>query len=99
MPERILTPAAQADRDDFDEFHQERGCTCFDKPPCGFCIHPGNPLNQQGDDCWREVLTPTEALGRIHKLLDGQEWSSETLDDIAVVLADAGYTIEGPSDD
>lgn len=48
--ERVLTPEARADRDDFEREVEERGCTCFISPPCGFCTHPGNPRNQEEDE-------------------------------------------------
>ena len=35
--ERVLTPEAQAERDDFDAEVADRGCTCFISPPCGYC--------------------------------------------------------------
>ena len=48
--ERVLTPEAQAERDDFDAEVADRGCTCFISPPCGYCTHPGNPHNQEEDE-------------------------------------------------
>ena len=52
---RVLTEAAQADRDHFDFDYKDYGCTCFIMPPCGWCTHPGNPHNQdEDDDCWQE---------------------------------------------
>lgn len=50
----ILTPEAQAERDDFEAIYGiDGGCYCFISPPCGYCTHPGNPSNQEeGDDCW-----------------------------------------------
>lgn len=51
--ERVLTPEAQADRDDFDA--EDGCCSCHISPPCGYCTHPGNPLNQEDDSCWMEV--------------------------------------------
>jgi hypothetical protein len=51
MSSRVLTDAAQADRDDFDR--NEGCCSCHISPPCSACTHPGNPLNQDEDDsCW-----------------------------------------------
>lgn len=48
-----LTPDAQADRVEFDSTLASRGCTCFISPPCSFCTHAGNPLNQAEDEsCW-----------------------------------------------
>lgn len=51
--ERVLTPEAQADRDDFER--DDYGCSCHISRPCGYCTHPVNPLNQEDDDCWMEV--------------------------------------------
>jgi hypothetical protein len=59
--ERVLTPEAQAERDQFDREYGDGGCTCFISPPCGWCTHPGNPHNQEEDECW---MPPTaESLG------------------------------------
>ena len=58
----ILTPEAEADRDDFEREYSDRGCTCFISPPCGYCTHPGNPINQEEcDDCWMPVVKGGEA--------------------------------------
>lgn len=50
---KILTPEAQADRDSFAAGYEWGGCSCHIFPPCGYCVHPGNPLNQEEDEeCW-----------------------------------------------
>lgn len=49
---RRLTQAAEDDRANFDREYSDSGCTCFISPPCSHCTHPGNPLNQEDDDCW-----------------------------------------------
>lgn len=55
MTERVLTEEAQAERDNFDSEYSNRGCTCFISPPCSFCTHPGNPVNQAEDDtAWED---------------------------------------------
>lgn len=79
MTGRRLTADAQADRDAFECEFERSGCTCFISPPCGHCMHPGHPLNQEADECWEvvadEPLAPrpilfarlphmTEPLGR-----------------------------------
>lgn len=52
----VLADWAESERDDFRADYEDRGCTCFISPPCGFCTHPGNPLNQEEtDDCWVPV--------------------------------------------
>lgn len=55
-PEKVLTPAAEADRMDFHSEYGDGNCSCHINPPCGSCLHPGNPMNQAEDEsCW-EVL-------------------------------------------
>lgn len=49
-----------------------------------------NPTNR--------TLTDTEALDRIHALLDGQLWGPDTLDDIACVLTMTGRAVDDPDD-
>lgn len=61
-PGMILTPAAERDRSDFVMEYEDLGCTCFISPPCCYCTHPGNPLNQEeDDDCWMPVMKGVEA--------------------------------------
>jgi hypothetical protein len=45
-----LTEGAQIEREDFQEHYGEGSCACHLNPPCGSCVHPGNPLNQAEDD-------------------------------------------------
>lgn len=53
---RILTEEAQADRDEFDNYATNYCCSCHINPPCHYCTHPGNPLNQEDDEsCWKQV--------------------------------------------
>jgi hypothetical protein len=53
--ERILTPEAKADRDDFNWIYADGCCSCFISAPCGYCTHTGNPANQEEDDsCWMD---------------------------------------------
>ncbi len=53
----VLTPEAEDERADFSAEYEDRGCTCFISPPCGYCTHPGNPANQEEDEsCWIPVL-------------------------------------------
>jgi DnaJ-class molecular chaperone len=52
---KVLTPEAQADRDEFDATFANSGCACHISPPCNFCVHAGNPDNQAEDeDAWME---------------------------------------------
>ena len=49
--ERILTPEAEAEREDFEAMYGMLGnCSCHISPPCGSCVHPGNPRNQEEDE-------------------------------------------------
>ena len=64
-----LTEDAQFDRDNFHARDEEygslsrRGCTCCISPPCSFCVHPGNPFNQEEDDeAWE--LVPEDEITR-----------------------------------
>jgi hypothetical protein len=45
------------------------------------------------------MLDPKTALNEIHDRMSGREWSPDTLEDIADVLALAGYIIEPPHDE
>lgn len=57
---RVLTEAAQKDRDAYERI---KGCSCHIAPPCGSCTHPGNPMNQDEDEtCWEVAYTKDEAL-------------------------------------
>lgn len=62
MTPRRLTAEAQADRDDFES--RDSGCTCFISPPCGHCTHPGNPHNQEDDECWEPAEPDFFALNK-----------------------------------
>ncbi len=44
------------------------------------------------------TITDSEAMTRIHRLMSGQMWSPDTLDDIAAVVSLTGRTIEEPED-
>lgn len=39
-------------------------------------------------------MTKPEALDQIHALMNGTQWSADTLDAIAEILREAGYTID-----
>lgn len=55
MNGKKLTAAAQDDRDSFEA--EDGCCSCHIAPPCGFCIHPGNPENQEEDaECWEDDI-------------------------------------------
>jgi len=63
-----LTEEARYNRESFEERDSEtgcslanRGCICFTGcAPCSYCTHPGNPLNQEVDECWEEVQVPED---------------------------------------
>src|SRR5271170_5537548 len=61
---RRLTEAAQRDRDAFDRYLRDNGgCGCHSHPPCSYCTHPGNPMNQdENETAWEDVYTKDEAL-------------------------------------
>lgn len=67
--DRKLTDEAQADRDEFMFDFRNEGCTCFISPPCSYCVHPGNPLNQEEDWHWVDEDAAQVAL----ELLDALE--------------------------
>lgn len=47
----------------FSSEYERRGCTCFISPPCGYCTHPGNPLNlEETDDAWVPDLVGAEGI-------------------------------------
>jgi len=51
-----LTQAALAERLEYEADYGDRGCSCHQCAPCGNCVHPGNPLNQDEDDeAWELV--------------------------------------------
>lgn len=53
---KILTDAAQIDRDEWKRKYEGDGCRCHISPPCNSCTHPGNPDNQAEDqECWQEI--------------------------------------------
>lgn len=64
-----LTQEADDDRADFMRDCEDRGCSCFISPPCGFCTHPGNPRNQdECDECWELDDFAARIEDRLEKL-------------------------------
>jgi hypothetical protein len=45
-----------------------------------------------------ELMTDHEIVVAIHKLLDGVEWTPDTLQTIATILNEAGYSIRDLND-
>lgn len=70
---QVLTAEARADRDDFDSMDYG-GCACHLGPPCDFCVHPGNPYNQDDfDGCWQfESIDDRleDVRVQLHKMID-----------------------------
>ena len=54
---RVLKPEAEDDRWDFiSSYGSEGECHCHISPPCGSCMHPGNPMQQaENESAWMEV--------------------------------------------
>jgi len=65
MTKYILKPEAQHDRDLFEKYVKDEGCSCFKRPPCGYCTHPGNPYNQEDDCFWVEAISNEEKWKRV----------------------------------
>ena len=60
-PERVLTPEAEAERDQFEaEYGHGGNCSCHISPPCNSCLHPGNPINQEADETAWMAAAPAE---------------------------------------
>lgn len=65
-----LTADAQYDRDDFESSYFG-GCSCCISPPCSYCVHPGNPHNQDDfDECWEFEDWKAEAFDKLDELWD-----------------------------
>lgn len=45
---------------------------------------------------YEKLVEATEPLRDIHVLMDGEEWSPDTLNEIAAILRAAGFTVRGP---
>lgn len=59
---RALTSAADDDRLDWMAYYFDRGCSCHISSPCGSCLHPGNPINQEEDEsCWEPDFMDIDA--------------------------------------
>lgn len=73
---QVLTEEAQADREDFNSMDYG-GCSCCISPPCNFCLHPGNPRNQdEFDECWEfeSIEGKLEDLrARLHKQIEAMK--------------------------
>lgn len=53
-------------------------------------------MSHEVSEAFVKVGAGMRALGMIHKLMDGEEWSPDTLDEIATLLDNAGYEIHTP---
>jgi len=60
IPEREgfkLTPWAEDAYMDFDARFDGGNCSCHISPPCGSCLHEGNPANLENtDDAWEKCV-------------------------------------------
>ena len=55
----VLTEEGQALADEFEEMYADGCCSCHINPPCGWCVHPGNPHNlAEMPDAW--IYDPEE---------------------------------------
>ena len=55
MP-RQLTPEGDELAAEFILEYGSGNCACHISPPCGSCIHPGNPMNlEETPEMWEEV--------------------------------------------
>lgn len=63
-----------------------------------FGISPEPLLQEPAPDPAHDADTAAKlaALERIHRALDGTEWSADTTDEIAAILAGIGYTFRDP---
>jgi hypothetical protein len=70
-----LTADAQRQRDEFEARYGDRGnCSCHLSPPCGSCLHPGNPNNQADDDsCWERESENVQGVNDAAAAHDGAE--------------------------
>lgn len=86
---RVLTEEAENERASFESEFGNKGCTCFISPPCSFCTHPGNPLNQDNDDtAWEDVdLVCVDNKGIEDKFDEGVEYVVEDSDEKDFVYA------------
>ena len=50
---------------------EDRGCVCWTGcAPCSYCVHPGNPRNQEEDeDAWQEVFDLDELVAAARKVV------------------------------
>lgn len=62
MYDKSWREQALADR---REWESMGGCSCHISPPCGSCVHPGNPMNCEDfeDEIWKEDEEPTMRAG------------------------------------
>lgn len=55
----LLTSDAYKDHLNFTRMYGDGNCSCHLSPPCGSCIHPGNPVNLMSDEtAWETSIIP-----------------------------------------
>lgn len=86
---KVLTKEAEDERAEFEAQFGDRGCTCFISPPCAFCTHPGNPLNQNEDDtAWEDVqLVCVDNTGIENRFDVGEKYEVEESQESSLVYA------------
>lgn len=70
---RELMPWAQDAAHDFLEEYGSGNCSCHISPPCGSCMHEGNPLNLENTpEAWDElhVVMALEAQESLARFID-----------------------------
>ncbi len=45
-----------------------------------------------------KVITDSAAMDQIFAVIDGKEWDSDTLEEIAAIVSFAGYVIRSPEE-
>lgn len=71
---KVLTTEADNDRAEFIRHWGHDGCSCHLSPPCNYCLHPGNPLNQEEDAlCWEEMTPCFHCDGTCDSILEQYE--------------------------
>jgi len=52
----VLNELGQALKEEFEADMADYGCSCHISPPCGYCMHPGNPDNlEETPEAWENI--------------------------------------------
>lgn len=50
---KVLNELGQNLQYEFELDSADTGCSCHLNPPCGYCTHPGNPINlEETPEAW-----------------------------------------------